>query len=281
MNSKLTLIASLFVAAFSEDKTDSIEVQTLRALAQMCKIQITPFAVEIQANDSDDDMDYFIEIASIDDNIRVTATQSDDVLFDCVDRPRERTVIFDNATDALYFATSVIGQFDLLVELRNEPISDHNNLTDCDDDFDEAECERSFEEDYDDEEDADLAQMEQEMDRKDVNRENSYRELVEQEKLKRSVWYDKYSKRPAFNRMLKEFGITEGMDKQSTIAAIASIEIDCLIQFYDKYILDTDVDELDWDDGFDIIEMVLNEPRFTNVDRRDTIINRLKQWVKL
>lgn len=278
MNSKLTLIASLFVAAFSEDKTDSIEVQTLRALAQMCQIKITPLAVELEVNDPDDDMNYIIEIASIDDNIRVSAQQSDDVLFDCATIPRVRTVVFDNATDALYFATSVIGQFNLHVELRNEPISDHSSANDCDDfDEDEDEDEREFQEEYDDD---DMDLMTQEMDRKDENRERWRQLQVEETNRKRSEWYDKYNKRPAFKRMLKEFGITLGMDKQTTIATIASIEIDCLIQFYDKYILDTDVDELDWDDGFDIIEMVLNEPRFTLEDKRDTILDRLKQWVK-
>lgn len=286
MNSKLTLIASLFVAAFSEDKTDSIEVQTLRALIQMCEIKITPHTIEICANDPEDDVNYFIEFSgAANGNVCVKAQQSDDVLFDECELPRERTIVFDNSTDALYYATSVIGQFDLFVELRPNsapPVSDENNLNDYDDDLDEdeSECEREFHEDFDDEHDK-LEALFAEQDRKDENRENWERLDRESTQRKRSDWYDKYSQRPAFNRMLKDFGITLGMDKESTIAAIASIEMDCLIDFFDKYVVDMDVDQLDWDDGFDIIECVLNEPRFTRVDKRTKVIDRLKKWAKL
>lgn len=286
MNSKLTLIASLFVAAFSEDKTDSIEVQTLRALIQMCQIKITPHTIEIYANDPEEDMDYFIEFSSAaNGNVCVKAEQADDVLFDGCDTPRKRTIVFDNATDALYYATSVIGQFDLFVELRPNsapPVSDENNLNDYDDDMDEdeAECEREFHEDFDDEHDK-LEALFAEQDSKDAARE-SWRKLeIEEAQRKRSAWYDKYSQRPAFNRMLKDFGITLGMDKESTIAAVASIEMDCLVEFFDKYVTDMDLGQLDWDDGFDIIEHVMNEPRFTRVDKRSKVIDRLKQWVKL
>lgn len=286
MNSKLTLIASLFVAAFSEDKTDSIEVQTLRALIKMCEIKITPHTIEINANDPEEDMDYAIEFSSAaNGNVCVKALQSDDVLFDSCDTPRKRTIVFDNSTDALYYATSVIGQFNLFVELRPNsapPVSDENNLYDYVDDMDESEDERerAFHEDFDDEHDA-LEALFAEQDRKDSNRENWERLDREAALRKRSDWYDKYSQRPAFNRMLKDFGITLGMDKESTIAAIASIEMDCLIDFFDRYVVDTDVDQLDWDDGFDIIECVLNEPRFNREDKRATIIDRLKKWAKL
>ena len=286
MNSKLTLIASLFVAAFSEDKTNSIEVQTLRALIKMCEIKITPHTIEINANDPEDDVNYAIEFSSAaNGNVCVKALQADDAIFDNYDTPRKRTIVFDNSTDALYYATSVIGQFDLFVELRPNsapPVSDENNLNDCDSDLDESEdeCEREFHEDFDDEHD-ELEALFAEQDRKDSNRENWERLDREAAVRKRSDWYDKYSQRSSFNRMLKDFGITIGMDKESTIAAIASIEMDCLMDFFDKYVVDMDMDQLDWDDGFDIIECVLNEPRFNREDKRSKVIERLKQWVRL
>jgi hypothetical protein len=289
MNSKLTLIASLFVAAFSEDKTDSIEVQTLRALSQMCDIKISRHSILINANDPDDDMDYAIEISNAaDGNICVEAQQSDDVLFDSYELPRQRTVVFDNSTDALYFVSAVIGQFDLHVELRpnsKPPISDHNNIEelkrDCDEDEDFAEEERDFLPDEDDEDDDSIERMALDLDAKDKNRESWDRIEREEENRKRSAWYDKYSQRPSFNRMLDDLGITRGMDKQTTIATIASVEFECLTQFFDKYVVDIDLSELDWDDGFDIIAAVMNEPRFERINKRNTLVKRLTKWVGL
>lgn len=278
MNSKLNLIASLFVAAFSKDEIDSIEVHTLRALSRMAQITIHSDHIHIEATDEENDVAFRIAIHGAEENIQVIAISTDDVLFDCGDSDeRKRTVVFAEATQALFFATSVISMCSIDVELLNEPISDVTDNYPDEDDCDEDE--------YEGDEDFGEVSPDEDED-EDVENSNTYSlasrkaSFLQSEKQRRKEWFYCYSKRPSFNRMLDHFGVTKGMDMESTVAIIATIDIEEIIEFFDMWILDSDTSEVAWDDGFDLIAIVLNSVRFNAQDKKKTLIDRVKEWAR-
>lgn len=294
MNSKLTLIASLVVEAFSNVESDNIATQSIRAISSSVNISVNKDGVDFMYQDFAEDKEFNFSLRDHNNSVMVIADQHDED-----DVKTTRVAIFDTATDALQFA--IFGCANQTLD-----IPDHLNVlwTDIKDDDMDEDIETKFgvpdnvdpvpaESQSENKNDFDVPETKPDSHTFDICPQDPFGSFVEQAKQRAigdendmqgkkkslaSIWFSKARQHPALPTLLVKLKIDPTRSDSEIVAALEELEESRVVRLYDEVLpIDEYAECVDWGTHFDLMTDLLTH--FKLEDQRKSSFTKAKDFL--